>query len=65
MENSQKRMEEAVRVLDSENAQLARKIKHFAKQSNMLVTEDESSVNLHERESLLQNGNISANINLK
>ena len=65
MENSQKRMEEAMQVLDSVNAQRAQEIKHLAQQSNMLVTEDESSGNLHERESQLQNSNMSVIINLK
>ena len=54
-----------MRVLDSENAQRAQEIKHLAKQSNMLVTEDESSGNLHEQESPLQNSNMSVNINFK
>ena len=64
-ENSQERIEEAMRVLHSENALRAQEIKHLAKQSNMLVTEYGNSGNLHERENPLQNSNMSVNINFK
>ncbi|XP_033222760.1 uncharacterized protein LOC117176615 [Belonocnema kinseyi] len=43
METFQKKIEDALRILNAENSQHAKEIEYLAKQGNMLLTEDESS----------------------